>query len=369
VLYAGAAAEQAKAPGPDAAVNPVAAAPVGPAKAAAPTPASAPAAPPAPAAAAAPRPASAAALRPVVIPVPEPEETPLPGSAAPTALPIAIGATVAPMPAPSPAPSPAAAKAPGARRFPSSPPGDPDKELPTEERLLRATPREGIHMLWFDADADVVAAKLGTADASARTALLSPSRVPSAPRSLSAVLEAAIDPDGHFEPPAVTLTGDLSLTLAPLDRLRALLTVAAVIEPADERAASLRHKGERLLAGPAPEGAAWLAGRLADDLEAALAARAGAPDSLAGARRALHAARAYTRSLVLGGRQVRGLLRDAGGATLAVYISEAACVHLPLDERFRARVVGELYPRVDATDPAAFAIRVAGIARIITLLR
>jgi hypothetical protein len=304
-----------------------------------------------------------------VIPVPEPEETPLPGSAAPTALPIAIGATVAPMPAPSPAPSPAAAKAPGARRFPSSPPGDPDKELPTEERLLRATPREGIHMLWFDADADVVAAKLGTADASARTALLSPSRVPSAPRSLSAVLEAAIDPDGHFEPPAVTLTGDLSLTLAPLDRLRALLTVAAVIEPADERAASLRHKGERLLAGPAPEGAAWLAGRLADDLEAALAARAGAPDSLAGARRALHAARAYTRSLVLGGRQVRGLLRDAGGATLAVYISEAACVHLPLDERFRARVVGELYPRVDATDPAAFAIRVAGIARIITLLR
>ena len=312
--------------------------------------------------------APSAAPRPALIPVPEPEETPLPGSAAPTALPLAIGASAAPPP--TPAPSPGGAKASGnARRFPSSPPGDPDRELPTEERLLRATPREAIHILWFDADADAVAAKLGTADASARTALLSPSRVPSAPRSLTAVLEAAVEPDGHFEPPAVTLTGDLSLTLAPLDRLRALLTVAAVIEPADERTAALRHKGDRLLAGPAPEGAAWLAGRLADDLEAALAARAGAPDSLAGVRRALHAARAYTRSLVLGGRQVRGLLRDAGGATLAVYISEAACVHLPLDERFRARVVGELFPRVDATDPAPFAIRVAGIARVVTLLR
>ncbi len=226
-----------------------------------------------------------------------------------------------------------------------------------------------MHVLWFDADADVVASRIGpiAVEGSALTALLSPSRAPSAPRSLTTALEAAIGPDGRFEPPPVTLTGDLSLTLAPLDRLRALLTVAAVIEPADERAATLRQKGDRLLSGPSPEGAAWLAGRIADDLEAALAARAGAPDSLAGARRALHAARAYTRALVLGGRKVRGLLRDAGGATLAVYIPEDACVHMPLDERFRARVVGELYPRVDATDPAPFALRVVGMARIIAL--
>jgi hypothetical protein len=189
------------------------------------------------------------------------------------------------------------------------------------------------------------------------------------PRSLTAALEAAVGPDGRFEPPPVTLTGDLSLTLAPLDRLRALLTVAAVLEPGDERAVSLRQKGERLLAGPSPEGASWLAGRIADDLEAALAARAGAPDSLAGARRALHAGRAYVRSLVLGGKQVRGLLRDAGGAMLAVYVPESACVHLPLDERFRARVVGELYPRVDATDPAPFALRIVALARIVSVGR
>ncbi|MFO0588955.1 MAG: DUF2169 domain-containing protein [Polyangiaceae bacterium] len=341
-------------------VSPKAAA--APAKPASPT--DAPAKPASPAAPASPQTAApakpAAPPRPAPIAVPEPEETPLPGSAAATAPPLAIGAGTA---------APARTSSPPPKRFPSSPPSNPDKELPTEERLLRAGPREGLHILWFDADADDVAAKLGTGDTSARAALLSPSRVPAAPRSLTAVLEAAVDADGHFQPPAVTLTGDLSLTLAPLDRLRALLTVAAVIDPADERAAALRQKGERLLAGPSPEGAAWLAGRLADDLEATLASRAGAPDSLAGARRALHAARAYTRSLVLGGRQVRGLLRDAGGATLAVYIAEAACVHLPLDERFRARVVGELYPRVDATDPAPFAIRVAGIARIVTLLR
>jgi hypothetical protein len=224
-------------------------------------------------------------------------------------------------------------------------------------------------MLWFDAGADAVCARLGLAvvEGSARAALLSPSRAPSAPRSLTTALEAAIGPDGRFEPPPVALTGDLSMTLAPLDRLRALLTVAAVLDPSDERVNTLRGKGERLVTGASPEGAAWLAGRIADDLEAALAARAGAPDALAGARRALHAARAYTRALVLGGRQVRGLLRDAGGATIAVYISESACVHLPLDERFRARVVGELHPRVDATDPAPFALHVAGIARMVTM--
>jgi hypothetical protein len=257
------------------------------------------------------------------------------------------------------------------RRLPSVPPGDPEKELPTEERLARAgaPPREGLHILWLDEDADLVAARLGTvaAPGAARAALLSPSRAPSPPRSLTAALEAAIGADGRFEPPAVALTGDLSLTLAPLERLRALLTLAAVLDPADERTAALRGKGERLLAGPSPEGAAWLAGRIADDLEAALAARAGAPDSLAGARRSLHAARAYTRARVLGGRQVRGVLRDAGGANVAVYISEDACVHLPLDERFRARVVGELHPRIDATDPAPYALRIAAIARVLTI--
>ena len=258
-----------------------------------------------------------------------------------------------------------------ARRFPSAPPGDPDKEFPTEERLARpgAAPREGVHILWLDESADLVAARLGpvAVEGAARTALVSPSRAPSPPRSLTAALEAAIGLDGRFEPPAVTLTGDLSLTLAPLDRLRALLTVAAVLDPGDERAATLRAKGDRLLAGPSPEGASWLAGRIADDLEATLASRAGAPDSLAGARRALSAARSYTRAQVLGRRHVRGLLRDAGGASVAVYIAEEACVHLPLDERFRARVVGELYPRVDATDPAPYALRVAAIARILTM--
>lgn len=258
-----------------------------------------------------------------------------------------------------------------ARRYPSAPPGDPDREFPTEERLARAgaTPREGVHILWLDDGADLVAARIGpvAVEGAARVALLSPSRAPSPPRSLTAALDAAIGLDGRFEPPPVTLTGDLSLTLAPLDRLRALLTVAAVLDPGDERAAGLRTKGDRLLAGPSPEGAAWLAGRIADDLEATLASRAGAPDSLAGVRRALAAARSYTRAQVLGRRHVRGVLRDAGGANLAVYIAEEACVHLPLDERFRARIVGELYPRVDATDPAPYALRVAAIARILTI--
>jgi hypothetical protein len=281
----------------------------------------------------------------------------------------------APSPTGPDAPSPAGSGAPAPSATESAPPpapspADADKDLPTEERLARAgAPREGVHILWLDDSADLVAARLGPVpiDGAARTALVSPSRAPSPPKSLTASLEAAVGADGSFEPPAVTLTGDLSLTLAPLDRLRALLTVAAVLEPADERAAALRGKGDRLLAGPSPEGAAWLAGRIADDLEAALAARAGAPDSLAGARRALHASRAYTRARVLGGRHVRGVLRDAGGANLAVYISEDACVHLPLDERFRARVVGELYPRIDATDPAPYALRVVAIARVITM--
>lgn len=309
------------------------------------------------------------------------ESAPPPATPAPAPLELSASDAVPPAAASSgPGPAPGAhgrgfpSAPPGAgsaRRFPSAPPAEPDKELPTEERLARAgaQPREGVHILWLDAPADLVAARLGLVggEGAARAALLSPSRAPSPPRSLTAALEAAVGADGQFEPPAVTLTGDLSLTLAPLDRLRALLTVAAVIEPADERAAALRAKGDRLLAGPSPDGAAWLAGRIADDLEAALASRAGAPDSLAGARRALHAARAYTRAQVLGGRHVRGVLRDAGGANLAVYISESACVHLPLDERFRARVVGELYPRIDATDPAPYALRVAAIARILTM--
>lgn len=249
-------------------------------------------------------------------------------------------------------------------RFSSAPP-DPDRELPTEERLARQAARDGVQILWLDDGADLVAARIG--HGSAAGALLSPSRAPSPPRSLTAALDAAIGQDTRFEPPAVTLTGDMTLALAPLERLRALLTVAAVIDPGDERAASLRSKGERLLAGPSPEGASWLAGRIADDLEAALAARAGAPDSLAGARRSLAASRSYQRALVLGRRHVRAVLRDAGGANLAVYIAEEACVHLPLDDRFRARVLGELHPRVDATDPAPYALRAAAIARIVTL--
>ena len=40
---------------------------------------------------------------------------------------------------------------------------------------------------------------------------------------------------------------------------------------------------------------------------------------------------------------------------------------MPLDERFRARVLGELYPRIDATDPAPYALRIAAIARILTM--
>src|SRR5262249_18125824 len=134
------------------------------------------------------------------------------------------------------------------KRFPSSPPGDPDREFPTEERPARSVPREAVHILWLDADADAVAGRMAGAGGSARTAVLWPSRVPPAPRSLTVALEAAVASDGRFEPPPVTLTGDLSLTLAPLDRLRALLTVASALEPSDERATSLRQKGERLLA-------------------------------------------------------------------------------------------------------------------------
>ncbi|MBK8251294.1 MAG: DUF2169 domain-containing protein [Polyangiaceae bacterium] len=313
-----------------------------------------------------------------------PAETPKESPAVPAAPPLPLDLSASEMPAPPAGDSSAAGVMGGAQiarripstppagagRFPSGPPGDPDKEFPTEEKLVRpGVPRDGVHILWLDDDADLVAARLGpvATDGAAQIALVSPSRAPSPPRSLTAALEAAIGMDSRFEPPAVTLTGDLTLVLSPLDRLRALMTLAHVLEPGDERASALRTKGERLLAGASPEGASWLAGRIADDLEAALAARAGASDSLAGMRRALHATRAYTRVLVLGGRHVRGILRDAGGANLAVYISEAACVHLPLDERFRARVVGELHPRIDATDPAPYALRVAGIARILTV--
>jgi hypothetical protein len=75
--------------------------------------------------------------------------------------------------------------------------------------------------------------------------------------------------------------------------------------------------------------------------------------------------RAFTKRRVLGGTFVRGELLSSSGAALATFIPETALQYLPLASSFAARMLVEIHPRQEESDPGGAALRAVGIALLV----
>ncbi len=191
---------------------------------------------------------------------------------------------------------------------------------------------------------------------------------------LRAAYRRALRPDGKFVPGIVVVAGELETPFDDVAELEATIALASMVAGQDDgirEALDLAREVVRAAGGKPPPGTA---GSLTERIDQAVAKSKRVTMSIASQREiALVEERKVQRRSVFGGNHLRALLtlatapgaRGAAGAhPMPVYVSDEIVDALPLSKRFRARLIGELRPPVDARDGAPFALRGLALARV-----
>ncbi|UQA56822.1 DUF2169 family type VI secretion system accessory protein [Polyangium aurulentum] len=183
-------------------------------------------------------------------------------------------------------------------------------------------------------------------------------------------LGAAVRPGGKFVPPLLLLAGELSFPFDERETLKAMVAVATPIASADEALKNALREAREFLAmpdvvTPAPIVEGYTA-RIRDAISRGR--RTAATDLLEGqVERALLEGRHYQRRQVLGMNAVRALLSSGGGSgsrPAPLYLPDETARKLPLFQRFRARLLVELYLQEDQYESHPAALKALALGRV-----
>jgi hypothetical protein len=188
-------------------------------------------------------------------------------------------------------------------------------------------------------------------------------------RGLDAVVAAATDPFGAFEPPHVVVAGEIELLHDEVESLRALLAVVSPFVAADRKLKEVVDGAAEAARTPGFERASGAAERLSATVLAAFAeTRRGLPPRYAEAQidRMVHEGRGYSKRTLLGRTWVRTLIvLDRALEPVVLYLPERFAVMLPLTKRFRARVLAEVgWPQEEGPNVGSRALFGVALGRL-----
>ncbi|HVK69508.1 MAG TPA: DUF2169 domain-containing protein [Polyangium sp.] len=187
---------------------------------------------------------------------------------------------------------------------------------------------------------------------------------------LEAELGAAVRPGNKFVPSLLLLAGELSFPFDERKTLEAAVAVATPIAGADEGLKTVLREAREFLTSPdqlcpAPIVEGYTA-RIREAYQRGR--RALGPDALdQQIERALIEGRHYQKRPVLGMTAIRAHLHTStgtGARPAPVYLPEDIAKKLPLFQKFRARLLVELYFQEDQFEPHPAALKALAIGRV-----
>jgi hypothetical protein len=179
------------------------------------------------------------------------------------------------------------------------------------------------------------------------------------------VMDAAVGEDGRFEPPLVLLAGELEMPFDELETLKATAMAARPLSSGDKKLKEVLDTVDELLKTPWLSGSGGIAEGLTDRVREAFAGakRMVAGDHLeAHTERMLLEQRAYQRRTVYGKKWIRSVMRGSG---VPVYLPEALKDELPMFQRFKVKLVGEVDMREDQGEVSGCAVKVLALGRVV----
>ncbi|XXX77031.1 DUF2169 domain-containing protein [Sorangium sp. So ce134] len=190
---------------------------------------------------------------------------------------------------------------------------------------------------------------------------------------LSGALERAVRDDGKFVPPLILLAGELHLPFDELERLKAMMTTATPFAAGDEVLSAAVEEAKGFLSMPHLLSPPAVAEGFTKRIEDAFArAKRSVPQAYLGeqAERVLLEKRCYQRRVVLGATHLRALLQVGGSSRLVpAYLPEGLAKKLPMQARFKARVIAVVELQEDPSEVHPAALRVTALGRVMVAPR
>ncbi|WP_437335105.1 DUF2169 family type VI secretion system accessory protein [Sorangium sp. So ce394] len=190
---------------------------------------------------------------------------------------------------------------------------------------------------------------------------------------LSRALERAVREDGKFVPPLALLAGELHFPLDELERLKATMTTAAAFAAGDEALSAAVEEAKGFLSMPHLLCPPAVAEGLTQRIEDAFArVKRSVPQGYLGeqAERVLLERRCYQRRAVFGAVHLRALLQVGGSSKhVPAYLPEDLAKRLPMQARFRARLIATLELQEDQYETHPAALKVTALGRLMAAPR
>lgn len=185
-------------------------------------------------------------------------------------------------------------------------------------------------------------------------------------------LAAAVRPGNKFVPPLLLLAGEVSFPFDERETLKAAVAIASPLATTDEAFKLAVKEAKEFLAGGADQmvPAALAEGHTNRIRETFQRSRRSVPaDTLdLQMERTLLEGRHYQKRQVLGMNAIRALMHTTTGQSSVkpapVYIPEEIAKKLPLYQRFRARIIVELYFQEDQYEAHPAALKALAIGRM-----
>jgi hypothetical protein len=184
-------------------------------------------------------------------------------------------------------------------------------------------------------------------------------------------LSSAVRPGGKFVPSLLLLAGELSFPFDERETLKAAVAVATPMAGADEGLKTAVREAREFLASPDT----LCPGSIVDGYTTRIreafqrGRRSFGPEALdQQVERALLEGRHYQKRQVLGMNAIRALLTTGTGSSSVrpapVYLPEDLAKKLPLFQRFRTRLIVELYLQEDQYEPHFAALKALSLGRV-----
>lgn len=182
-------------------------------------------------------------------------------------------------------------------------------------------------------------------------------------------LTAAVHPGGKFVPRLLLLAGELSFPFDERETLKAAVAVATPLTGADEPLKAAIRDARELLSADQITPGVTAEGYTTRVREALQRARKGGADLFdQQVERALLEGRHYQRRQVLGMNAVRAFLHTGTGLSqirpAPAYLPDEISRKLPLYQKFRSRLLVELYMQEDQYEQHPAALKVLAIGRV-----
>lgn len=185
-------------------------------------------------------------------------------------------------------------------------------------------------------------------------------------------LASAIRPGNKFIPPLLLLAGELSFPFDEKEMLKAAVAIAGPLAGTDEGLKAAIREAKEFLSGGSEQ---VCPGTLADTHTTRIrdafqrGRRSVSADTLdLQIERSLVEGRHYQKRQVLGMNAIRALLHSGSGLSsirpAPVYIPEDISKKLPLYQRFRTRIIAELYFQEDQYESHPAALKALAIGRV-----